>query len=236
VHGAVSVSATGVIAYRTGATNPRQLTWFDRSGRMLGTLGEPDRAGQINVELSHDGLRAAVQRPVKKDILIIDSARTSPFTFDPGGDGWPLWSPNSTRIVYVSNKTGKSAFYQRASGSNDAETDKLLGVGILRLVARRPLPSPAVSEQGWISGRSRWMECKASPVVRTSSNDLWGQFFSTDDGWACRQRVRTLRDLRARSQDHPCRSDRAAFMRDGVRRQGAAYVAPDGKLMTASMP
>ena len=82
VHGAVSVSASGVIAYRTGAPIPRQLTWFDRSGRTLETLGEPDRAGQINVELSRDGLRAAVQRT--NNVWIIDSTRTSPFTFSPG--------------------------------------------------------------------------------------------------------------------------------------------------------
>ena len=41
---AFSVSATDAIAYRMGETSPRQLTWFDRSGKALGTLGEPDGA------------------------------------------------------------------------------------------------------------------------------------------------------------------------------------------------
>ncbi len=131
VHGAVSTSASGAIAYRTGTTSLRQLTWFDRSGRTLGTLGEPDRSGQINVDLSRDGRRAAVQH-LQKDqgVWIIDSARTSPFTFNADGDGWPIWSPDGSEIVYVSNKTGSSAFYRRASGSSDADTDKFLGVGI----------------------------------------------------------------------------------------------------------
>ena len=34
---AVSVAATGLVAYRTGAASQRQLAWFDRSGKALGT-------------------------------------------------------------------------------------------------------------------------------------------------------------------------------------------------------
>ena len=40
---AVSVSATGLVAYRTGLDNQRQLTWVDRSGTALGTIGDADR-------------------------------------------------------------------------------------------------------------------------------------------------------------------------------------------------
>ena len=32
---AVSVSATGLVAYRTGGANQRQLAWFDRSGNQV---------------------------------------------------------------------------------------------------------------------------------------------------------------------------------------------------------
>src|SRR5262252_6740416 len=38
--GGFSVSAKGLLAYRAGGAEPRQLTWFDRSGKPLGTLGE----------------------------------------------------------------------------------------------------------------------------------------------------------------------------------------------------
>ena len=60
-----SASMTGVLAYRTGefrgsAGTITQLTWFDRAGKALGTVGEP---GLYNtVALSPDGTRVAVSR------------------------------------------------------------------------------------------------------------------------------------------------------------------------------
>jgi hypothetical protein len=41
---AVSVAATGLVAYRNLAGNARQLTWVDRSGTARGTVGDADRS------------------------------------------------------------------------------------------------------------------------------------------------------------------------------------------------
>ena len=57
---AVSVAATGLVAYRTGAGSQRQLTWFDRSGTARGTVGEPDDNDLRNPRVSPDGRRVAV--------------------------------------------------------------------------------------------------------------------------------------------------------------------------------
>lgn len=59
--GAFSVSTTGVIAYRTGGADRRQLTWFDRAGRTLGRLGPADQS-LVGPMLSPDGRLAAVER------------------------------------------------------------------------------------------------------------------------------------------------------------------------------
>jgi len=59
--GGFSVSSVGNIAYRAGALERRQLRWFDRTGRVLGEVGEPE-VDLLNVELSPDGRRAAVVR------------------------------------------------------------------------------------------------------------------------------------------------------------------------------
>jgi len=244
-HGAVSVSASGVIAYRTGRSNPRQLTWFDRSGATLGTLGESNRDGQINVELSRDGVRAAVQHiQTHTGVWIIDSARTSPFTFKPGGDGWPLWSPNGTEIVYVSNKTGKSAFYQRPSGSNDADTDKLLGVGIPCDWSPdgRFLLYHTGNQKTGIDLWSLQMDGDGKPslVARTTFNDLWGQF-SPDGRWVAYQSNASghyeiyVRPFLSPGASVPVSTSGGIHARWSPDGKELFYVAPDGKLMAASI-
>ena len=54
-----SASENGVLAYQTGAaTGGSQLTWFDRTGKQIGMLGEPAQYG--DVRLSPDEKRVAV--------------------------------------------------------------------------------------------------------------------------------------------------------------------------------
>ena len=43
--GTFAVSATGVLAHRTGRGERRQLTWVDREGVAQDTLGAPDETG-----------------------------------------------------------------------------------------------------------------------------------------------------------------------------------------------
>ena len=40
--GAMAASDTGVLAYRTGSAQRRQLVWVDRKGTVLRTIGEPE--------------------------------------------------------------------------------------------------------------------------------------------------------------------------------------------------
>ena len=138
---AVSVSATtGTIAYRTAVAKASQLTWFDRTGRAVDTLGEPSPAGPWNVALSRDGLRAVVERrsTIDIDIWIIDSRGTTPFTVDtPGGQRFPLWSPDMTRIAYANNPP--DGVYVRSS-NGDGGGDAAYATEItLRLVEGRPV-------------------------------------------------------------------------------------------------
>ena len=42
-HAALSASAAGPIVYRTGSgVSKRQFVWFDRSGKEIGKVGDPD--------------------------------------------------------------------------------------------------------------------------------------------------------------------------------------------------
>ena len=120
---AVSVSATGLVAYRTGAASRRQLTWFDRAGRTLGTMGAPDENNLSSPNLSPDGRRVAVSRTVQgnQDIWLMDGTRTSRFTFDAALDRFPIWSPDGSQIVFDSDRKGQRDIYQKASSGEGAE-------------------------------------------------------------------------------------------------------------------
>jgi serine/threonine protein kinase len=122
-----SVSDDGTLAYQSGAV-ASQFTWFDRTGKKLGVVGEPTPADYVT--LSPDGNSAAAglldADGRESDVWLYDLTRgtTSRLTFDPQGDGTPLWSPDGTRIVFGSNRNGSGVvdLYEKlASGAGDEQ-------------------------------------------------------------------------------------------------------------------
>ncbi len=60
-YGAFSVSQNGVLVYTSGGGGEsRQLTWFDRSGKILGTVGDPGIV--LYTAISPDGSTVAYER------------------------------------------------------------------------------------------------------------------------------------------------------------------------------
>jgi dipeptidyl aminopeptidase/acylaminoacyl peptidase len=119
-----SVSATGVLSYfRGGGQRISNLTWVDRTGKPLGTVG--DAAEYWNLSLSPDEKRVAVSMsagsPLNRDIWLIDLARaatSSRLTFDPAVEGDPIWSPDGSRVLFNTTRNGSlnSLFQHAADG------------------------------------------------------------------------------------------------------------------------
>jgi Tol biopolymer transport system component len=124
-----SVSDNGVLAYQTGSIQS-QLVWFDRSGKKLQTVGEPDTYASVG--LSADGQRAAVGMldpdGRHSDIWLLDLLRGSKsrLTFDPKSDGSPIWSPDGTRLVFYSNRGSEGHTNLFVSTASAAGEEKVL--------------------------------------------------------------------------------------------------------------
>ena len=105
----VSASNDGTLAYLSG-TNVTRLRWFSRAGAEQGSVGAP--ADYNFPRLSPDGQRLAVNiadpRTASTDVWPVDLARGafSRFTFDPGVEFFPVWSPDAKRIAFAANGSG----------------------------------------------------------------------------------------------------------------------------------
>ena len=119
-----TASHTGILAFRS-ASPLSQLTWFDRSGRRLGTVENPLRINHF--ALSPDEQRLALSKDDvegrAEDILMIDLSRniTSRFTLDPGSDSQPIWSSSGDQILFRSSRNGEwRPYIKSARGPGEA--------------------------------------------------------------------------------------------------------------------
>ncbi|MBZ5722352.1 MAG: protein kinase [Acidobacteriia bacterium] len=125
----VLVTQTGKGAYLS------QLTWFDRSGKPVGTVGQP--GWYDNVRLSPDGRRVAADQTDPDgrniDVWVHELARgtATRMTFHPALDQSPVWSADSQKILFASNRTGNFSLYlKNADGSGSEEQLADLGAAL----------------------------------------------------------------------------------------------------------
>ncbi len=104
----------------------RQLTMFDRQGKIISTFGPPGLYVQPGV--SPDGTRVVVMRDdpqtAYRDIWVYDVAtgNGTAITNDPFPENAPIWSPDGKYVAYVSTRESYAGIYRKpADGSGQEE-------------------------------------------------------------------------------------------------------------------
>jgi Tol biopolymer transport system component len=157
-----SLSETGVLTFLGGAQSAiGQFTWMDRTGKTLGTLGQPGLVASPS--LSPDGSRVSMEisQNSTTDIWFGDVARglMARATFDPANDSNAVWSPRGDRIAFASERGSR--------GFDDLYIRLASGAGRDELVLSTPA---AKFPFAWTPDGSTILYLEAA----TKGTELWG--------------------------------------------------------------
>ena len=126
--GEFSASAEGKLLYVEGeGTTDAQLVWYDRTGKVLGTLGESDQ--YVSVSISRDGSRVVADaiHLSGTSIRILDArgSRTL-LTLGSADMGYPVWSPDGRQVYFTSKKNGLSYDISMKAADGSGEEHKVV--------------------------------------------------------------------------------------------------------------
>jgi Tol biopolymer transport system component len=145
-----------------------QLTWVDRTGKVVSKLGP--LADHGNLELSPDGSRVAVavvdRAKRTRDIWMYETAsgKRAQFTSDAADENWLIFSPDGARVVLNAFSPEQSGLF--SSAATTATPRKLL------------LDAPAGAwPVGWSPDGSSILVVTNSPKT---NNDIWSLSLTGD--------------------------------------------------------
>jgi Tol biopolymer transport system component len=197
-----SASDTGLLVYGRGPSLTSKLTWVDRTGRVLGTIGDTRTYSSITISPDEQHVAAAflTGSPVNRHIWLFDSANGTErrFTFDPGDDNSPVWSPDGSRVVFAGIRDGAIALREKRVDGATNETTIAVGS------ARGQVTPTSWSRDGshllfsvyGVGGSTDiWVlslrDGKATPLVETPAQES-NAVFSPDGRWFAYQSTETV--------------------------------------------
>ncbi len=133
IHSLFTASQNGILIYQTGNAHlDSRLVFLNRNGTPDRIIG--DRVEFLQPRISPDGEQVATDaydlRTHNIDIWIYGAQHNNKtrFTFAPGSEQYPTWSPDGRQVYFMANPGGTADLYQKSSS----------GAGHDQLVLRTP--------------------------------------------------------------------------------------------------
>jgi len=162
---------TLLYARATGASTPATLAWLDRKGEVQPVDRDFDLSGvPLNggMRLSPDGGRLALTAigdngSVAQDVYVkrLPTGPAARITFEGTSNRRPTWSPDGTRLLFISNRNG---------GKDAVWTQRADGVGSATLVASG---DRAIFEALW-SPDGKWLVYRTDDDAGAGRGDIIG--------------------------------------------------------------
>jgi Tol biopolymer transport system component len=239
---------SALLAYTSGSPFEAQLTWYDRTGEALGTVGHP--GGSLRPSLSPDGSVVAVDRADPQtgvvDVWLLNVPRDSEtrLTFRQPRNNFPVWSPDGSQIAFSS----MGFLSKRAvSGSGGNGSEELLD-GKTRIIPLDWTRDGRYLVEGRNDPQTKfdiWVlpltgDHKAFPYLRTESNEANARVspngrwlaYASDESKRFEIYVQSFPNPGDKSQVSIAGGDLPVWSRNG---RELFYIAPDGKMIAASV-
>jgi eukaryotic-like serine/threonine-protein kinase len=194
-NGAFTVSTNGILVYGTAGTGVNsQMAWLDRTGKTIGTLGEPGLL--LRQSISPDGKRVAVgisPSDTREKIWIYDVERGTriPLVSEENGPNLyrPIWSPDGKQIAYR-DTVGKNStlVVHNSDGSGEERRPGGMHFELIQPSDWSPDGQYVSVELTKFQGRANWQDVLRVAELETGKpvfdiGDASGGKFSPDGHW-----------------------------------------------------
>jgi Tol biopolymer transport system component/predicted Ser/Thr protein kinase len=190
----LTVSDTGILLYQSGGNiSANQMAWYDRSGKLLGSVGTPGRI--FAPAISPDAKWIVFNRAStmsSNDISLRDLTRGTEqrLTTDVSLNYSAVWSPKGDRIAYQSNRAGGVFNLYQRKASATGQDELLLATGNNKAPTQwsrdgRFLIFSERHRTGfdiWLLPMEDRVERKPASFLRSEFNKLYAQL-SPDGHW-----------------------------------------------------
>jgi serine/threonine protein kinase len=240
-------ASADVLVYSAGKYRRNQLTWFNRAGRQLATVGDPDV--HYDPAISVDGTMLAVERRDAQtdgtDLWTVDLTRGafSRVTSPKGFKTTAAWSPDGRRIAFAADEGNQPQVHVKSASGTGAEDV---------LIDRRGYPLDWSRDGRYllylVAGDATLKDVlvydferrSSSPVLNSTFNESGAVFspngkwiaYVSDESGSLQVYIRSFPDARVKVPISTAGGNQPVWSRDG---RELFFLAPDTTLTVADV-